>query len=453
MKKIVYYAVTFVVIAASIAFIAFKLNQVDAVSLFFGENEICSIENRSIADEALTLLKSKLKNGNVDVDVPKVTYKYGKSSSEKILDAEECAGAMFDSITEKLVRAYSVECKGSRITVCATYGDAESIINELILSAEDELGKYLDSDSVVVTDDFIIKSILTSKGNVNSLEKARTLLFGDTDLADIPFNSVKPFSRSGIVFGRELDRSADRNSADSGSGITYGNTGISVGYGTETVKKYTEIIDFDVISIESRKLYVGESSVTEKGEKGLAEITVKFLTHANGEIEAQIVDKKIIKEPKSQTELKGVKSYPSTAPTGSFIWPIKDSWFYISSSYNIRRQGLDHGTGHLGIDLACPEGTNILAADGGTVIFVGELSSYGNMVKIQHEDGVMTYYAHMKSIDVNEGDRVFKGQVIGHVGNTGTATGFHLHFEVRLNGNTVNPIQYLPEKKELDIRG
>lgn len=67
-------------------------------------------------------------------------------------------------------------------------------------------------------------------------------------------------------------------------------------------------------------------------------------------------------------------------------------------------------------------------------------------MKIRHEDGVETYYAHMRSIDVKVGDKVYKGQKIAEIGMTGVTTGPHLHFEVRIDGKTVNPVNYLPKR-------
>jgi murein DD-endopeptidase MepM/ murein hydrolase activator NlpD len=99
------------------------------------------------------------------------------------------------------------------------------------------------------------------------------------------------------------------------------------------------------------------------------------------------------------------------------------------------------------LDLAGPElGEPIYAADGGEVIFAGDNGSYGLMVKIRHEDSVMTYYAHMNALSVKVGDRVYKGQKIGEIGRTGKVTGVHLHFEVRIDGKTVDPLNYLPKK-------
>ncbi len=91
-----------------------------------------------------------------------------------------------------------------------------------------------------------------------------------------------------------------------------------------------------------------------------------------------------------------------------------------------------------------PEGTPIVAADGGTVISTSWWDGGGNVTVIQHANNIATVYMHQASFAVSTGAVVTRGQVIGYVGMTGATTGPHLHFEVRVNGNPVDPMGYLP---------
>jgi murein DD-endopeptidase MepM/ murein hydrolase activator NlpD len=101
---------------------------------------------------------------------------------------------------------------------------------------------------------------------------------------------------------------------------------------------------------------------------------------------------------------------------------------------------------HAGEDFAAPVGTNLVAMSSGMVIFAGQESGYGNMVKIRYWDGTVTFYAHMSSLSVTEGESVRPGQVVGHSGNTGHSTGPHLHLEVHPDGGAaVNPVPWLSE--------
>ena len=99
---------------------------------------------------------------------------------------------------------------------------------------------------------------------------------------------------------------------------------------------------------------------------------------------------------------------------------------------------------HTGIDLAAGYGTPIRAADSGTVIYATWMGGYGNVIIVDHGRGISTLYAHQSSLAAGNGQRVGRGQVIGYVGSTGFSTGAHLHFEVRVNGNPVDPMGYLP---------
>ncbi|HSL85866.1 MAG TPA: peptidoglycan DD-metalloendopeptidase family protein [Bacteroidales bacterium] len=97
---------------------------------------------------------------------------------------------------------------------------------------------------------------------------------------------------------------------------------------------------------------------------------------------------------------------------------------------------------HEGIDLANPAGTRINASRNGTVTFAGNKGAYGRMIVIKHANGVETAYAHLSSIGVRVGQKVTQGQQIGKMGSTGRSTGSHLHFEIRINGKAVNPLNY-----------
>jgi murein DD-endopeptidase MepM/ murein hydrolase activator NlpD len=127
-------------------------------------------------------------------------------------------------------------------------------------------------------------------------------------------------------------------------------------------------------------------------------------------------------------------SPPPSAP-GRLAWPVSGP---ITSPFGMR-----WGTLHPGIDIGVPTGTPIHAAAAGTVIWCGWMSGYGNLVMIDHGGGIATLYGHQSRIASSCGQQVAPGDVIGYSGCTGFCTGPHVHFEVRVNGNPVDPLGYL----------
>lgn len=127
--------------------------------------------------------------------------------------------------------------------------------------------------------------------------------------------------------------------------------------------------------------------------------------------------------------------------TGSLGWPLNGP---ITSPFGYRVHPIfGRVIGHTGIDIGIDEGTLVHAADGGTVVGAGWYSGYGYTVVIDHGNGMSTLYAHNSAVNVSEGQAVSKGQVVAYSGNTGNSTGPHLHFEVRVNGDPVDPMGYL----------
>lgn len=119
-----------------------------------------------------------------------------------------------------------------------------------------------------------------------------------------------------------------------------------------------------------------------------------------------------------------------------FAWPVGGK---VMSPFGVR-----HGRRHDGIDIKAVSGTPIHAADSGKIVYAGSMRGYGNLILIRHKDDFFTAYAHNKKNGVKEGEKVKRGDVIGHVGRTGRATGSHLHFEVREGEKARNPMFFLP---------
>lgn len=128
-----------------------------------------------------------------------------------------------------------------------------------------------------------------------------------------------------------------------------------------------------------------------------------------------------------------------------FLWPLPGR-YNLSSLFGSRKHPITgKANNHMGIDIPASSGTSILAAKSGVVTTSTYNNSYGNYVVVSHSDGTSTLYAHMVRRNCSKGDTVSQGQVIGYVGTTGSSTGNHLHFEVRVNGSRVDPINYFTD--------
>lgn len=102
-----------------------------------------------------------------------------------------------------------------------------------------------------------------------------------------------------------------------------------------------------------------------------------------------------------------------------------------------------NGRMHTGVDFAASSGTKIFAWKTGTVSVANWNGDYGNFIEIKHNDGTISRYAHLSGYACSKGQTVEAGQTIGYVGSTGNSTGPHLHFEIKVNGSFVNPLNYL----------
>ncbi|MBR4952887.1 MAG: peptidoglycan DD-metalloendopeptidase family protein, partial [Oscillospiraceae bacterium] len=147
-------------------------------------------------------------------------------------------------------------------------------------------------------------------------------------------------------------------------------------------------------------------------------------------------------QAKPNTKPSGGSSAAGTNATGYYYWPTQSST-YITSCFGYRVHPIFGTTKyHAGVDVAANSGATISAAAAGTVSIAEYNSSYGNYVVIYHPNGTTSLYAHMSQMTVSAGQSVSKGQTIGYVGSTGWSTGPHLHFEIRVNGSCVDPLQY-----------
>ena len=204
---------------------------------------------------------------------------------------------------------------------------------------------------------------------------------------------------------------------------------------------YTEETPYPTNKTYSDKYYNTYSKVTKAGIPG-EQIVTALVTYEDGvAVSRQVLATEVIKEPVAREMVVGTKNpvYSVGNSSGSskgFIWPT------IGGYVSCKIWGYK---GHTGLDIAgCGYGSNIYASAAGQVVKVkwGN-TGYGYHVIINHGDGIQTLYAHMSNIYVKNGQYVNQGDIIGAMGSTGNSTGTHLHFEIRINGQYIDPLKYV----------
>lgn len=160
------------------------------------------------------------------------------------------------------------------------------------------------------------------------------------------------------------------------------------------------------------------------------------------ELKAELVkEEEELEEKLRELAASGSSNVGAVISNGS--WPVP-GYSTISSPYGYRiHPVLGVKKFHTGIDIPAPTGTPVVSVSGGKVIFSGVQGAYGNTVMVQHDNGLVSLYAHNSALCVKVGDRVEKGQLIAKIGSTGRSTGPHLHFEIRVNGSHQNPLSYI----------
>lgn len=211
-------------------------------------------------------------------------------------------------------------------------------------------------------------------------------------------------------------------------------------------ERYSQEVPYDTQTIEDDNLDFGTTETTQTGVPGQEIVTYEVVYENGTQLDSRVVDVARTTEPVTEIIHRGTRlksGMIGKLGTGSFIWPVP-AYRHISRWADFR-PGNNY---HRAVDIAAPYGTEIYAADAGTVVESTQHWSWGNYVKIDHGNGYQTLYAHMSAQAVHVGDTVEQGQVIGYVGNTGTSFGNHCHFEMYYNNQLFSARDVFPDMPE-----
>jgi len=397
-------------------------------------------------DETLSAIKEKLKNkfkeklgGDVEfVQVIEATPV--KAFGHKIATEDELLEGLEAELTCKL-KAVAINIEGKEVAVVKDRDTAENVLAQVkqhyIDQTPGELIKIEVEEKVKLVERYVYPNEI-----INSQEATNLILKGSIETRTyevVEGDNLWSISRRENIPLEDLIKANPQLKSENelAIGDIINLTEVKPLLNVSLVKKvtYQESIPFETQIVKDDSMWTWDQKVKQAGEKGTKEVAAEVLFKNGIKVSEKIIGEKVIKEPVTQIVAKGTKAEVAFRGSGRFIWPVVGQ---ITSPFGKRGKEF-----HSGIDIAQSKGTPVYASNSGTVTFAGWSGGYGNLVIINHGGGIETYYAHNSAITVSVGQQVEKGQQIAKVGSTGRSTGSHVHFEIRINGSPVNPLNYL----------
>ena len=412
-----------------------------AVHVSIGPRDLGVVENETVFAEAVTLAENQARRclGQLYTLDLVPHYSISMARSDELLSAEEMADRLFEQINEAQA-LYTFSVNGEIIGAVAdrslvdqwmenTVAAAQSDEPEAEVGFAEEITFELKTVSVkyYMEPSELIKELSGNRREAQSYTMAK----GDS------LSQIALLNNMTLTELLALNEGLDADALQPGDEILLAHSIPMLSLAIRKLETYDEAIPFPVQEVEDKGLYVNTTRVKQNGVNGLRNVTA-YRTYQNGElVKTEEISSTVLKEAVPKIVRVGVRKR-GTAATGEFQWPCSGM---ITSEFGNRPKFKDF---HTGLDIGNRANTPIYAADGGKVVIVKYLNySYGHYVKIDHENGFATIYAHCNDILVSEGDRVAKGQLIAYMGETGRAYGNHCHFEIIKNGQQVDPRDYV----------
>lgn len=444
-KKIVdkkRFAVTVGAIGLVIILAAYVYFSGVAYTVSIDGKEYAKVRSKSDIEELVQKVKDEhKKEQNTEIGIGnQITYTKTRASNKEIVTAQALEKIVRDEISYT-IQSFSVYANGNSIAAFKTEQEAEAALDAVKAAyvKKEDTAKYKE---ITFAENVEVKQEFNEQGKIMPAEEAAAFILKGTDEEKIhkveEGESIWSISRKYNISMENLQKANPQINPEKikiGQEINLIVPKPLVSVKTVETATYKENIPFEQEVEFSSSMYKDQSKIKVKGQYGEREVVAEIFKINGIEDSRNILSEKVVKQPVTQILIKGTKELPPKKGTGTFSMPARGR---LTSGFGSR-----WGRTHEGIDLAAPIGTTVKAADGGVVIWVGTRGSYGKLIQVDHGGGFVTYYGHLSKYSVKVGDKVYKGQKIGEVGNTGRSTGPHLHFEIRKNGNPVNPLKYL----------
>lgn len=430
--------------AAAAAVVTIIIGNMTAYEYIYNGKNLGVVKNQEDVYKTIDIIGDKLSvqyDADITIDKEKdIRFKKVIALNQDIDDQEDILNRL-TYMRDMKANGRGIYVDGKLVATLESDKTAKAILNE-IQSKYLKENDNIEYKKVGFAEDVVIKDVETRLGNIETKEKAlEYMMTGAVEKKIHLVKSGETFSEIAKMYGMKQsdlkisnpDVVPEKLHID--QEICLNQIVPLVTVQTTEVAQYIEEIPFEIQYENTANLYKNEQTVKSRGANGEKDVVAEIVRNNGIEVSRKEISSTILSEPVPQVVLMGTKEPPPLIGTGTLIYPIRGT---LTSRYGTR-----WGRLHSGIDLAAPTGTHIKAADGGKVTFSGYNGALGYMVAIDHGGGRVTWYGHCSKLHVKKGERVYQGQHIANVGNTGRSTGPHVHFEVHINGKTKNPLNYL----------
>lgn len=436
-------------IAVMAAVVGVMTNLNFAMAVEYDGKQLGYIENETVYETASKMLQQRIVSETEKPELATPKFTLAVVDSSQLATEDELVDSMIRSASEDIVESNGIYIGGEFYGAVADASEikktADALLAEYTTGAENETVTFVKpfeiKEGLYLTDSVVDpESIVELLRSEVAGEVTYTVQAGDTPsgvakkngVAYSDFKAMNPDCETNFLIGKVvyLAKSEPFMPVCVTRRVTYQE---EVMFQTETINDSSKSLSY--------------TKVTQNGKKGLNEITAD-VEYVNGvETQRTVLSTKVLQNVVNQKIVKGTKK-PSNASASAmsmggsslgnlhFMWPVNGG--QISSYFGAR-----WGSYHSGLDIRAPKGTEVYAAESGTVTMSKWNGAYGYCVMIDHGNGIKTLYGHASKLIAKVGQKVDKGDVIMLVGTTGRSTGNHCHFEIQKNGTRINPLPYI----------
>lgn len=435
-----------------------------AIEVTVNGKSVGIVENEEAYKKAQAQAEKRFSQLGEQVEISLPEYTIALTLTGNIDSTETVCNNIISAVCDNTVSACGIYADGEFVCAVKSEDTYNRVANEILIAYAEEYG-YTSDDCTVEFSETIktVSGIYPDNDKIWSAEQLKDYLSGwdeeqivHTVAANEDISQILEkysISREELL---ELNKNLNLSDIPEGSTLLIKQGKRNVGIKATVTYTAVETSDYDTVVQYDNNFYVGTSMTIVEGQPG-----VDVVSYTDTYIDGVLVDsaKELVRfnanAPVNELIKVGTLGVPvgdDDSPVsprllrdqgGTFIWPAPQNCFWLSQAYNPSR-------GHYGIDIVSSDngsckGRPIVAVADGVVVLATYHWSWGYYVRVDHGDGVVTGYAHALkgSFRVNVGDYVRAGQQLSSIGTTGNSTGYHLHFEVWLDGTRVNPLPYV----------